>query len=318
MRVLVTGGAGFIGSNLVDSLSSRGHDVRILDNFSTGRAEFTTHFLASPKVEIIRGDLLDQNLVNQSVIGVDAVVHLAANADVRFGWDHPRLDIEQNVVVTQNVLEAMRVCSVRRLIFSSTGSVYGEATVIPTPEYAPYPAQTSLYGASKNAAEGIISAYSEAGFIDATIFRFVSILGPRYTHGHVIDFVAQLVKDPVVLRVLGDGRQRKSYLHVQDCIRAILNRLDQSPKFETLNLGTDSYCEVRESIKWITQRMGLSPRIEYSGGNRGWVGDNPFIFLDTSAMNRHGWSPQITIQESVEDTVDWLLAHRWALDLANK
>ena len=316
MLVLVTGGAGFIGSNLVDALLESGHTVRILDNFSTGKQEFVRHLSSNPQCEIVSGDLLDDDLVASTVQGVDAVVHLAANADVRFGWKHPRRDLEQNVIATQNVLEAMRAATVRRLVFSSTGSVYGEATTIPTPEHAPYPDQTSLYGASKNAAEGIISAYASAGFIDATVFRFVSILGPRYTHGHVIDFVAQLVHDGSVLKVLGDGTQRKSYLHVRDCVSAILLRLPQSPRFETLNLGVDSYCEVKDSVGWITGRMGLQPRIEFSGGDRGWVGDNPFIYLDTTAMRALGWTPQSKIQKAVEDTVDWILANQWILSAA--
>lgn len=316
MLLLVTGGAGFIGSNLVDALIADGHSVRIFDNFSTGKREFIAQLDGNDRCTVIEGDLLDQGLVDEAVEGVDAVVHLAANADVRFGWDHPRRDFEQNVVVTQNILEAMRRHSVRRILFSSTGSVYGESKVIPTPEDAPFPAQTSLYGASKTAAEGMIAAYAEGGFVDATVFRFVSILGPRYTHGHVIDFVAQLVKNGSTLRVLGDGTQRKSYLHVADCVAAIMNRLAHSPRFETLNLGVDDYCQVNDSIGWITGRMALSPTIEYSGGDRGWVGDNPFIFLDTSAMRNHGWTPQSKIREAVEDTVDWILGNPWILSAA--
>jgi UDP-glucose 4-epimerase len=316
MLVLVSGGAGFIGSNLVDALLALGHSIRILDNFSTGRLEFVAQLEDHPRCAVIRGDLLDQDLVNESVSGVDAVVHLAANADVRFGWEHPRRDFDQNVVATQNVLEAMRLNRVRRLVFSSTGSVYGEAAVVPTPENAPFPLQTSLYGASKAAAEGLISAYAEAGFVNATVFRFVSILGPRYTHGHVIDFVAQLLKDPSNLRVLGDGTQRKSYLHVSDCVSAVVNRLNNSPKFEAFNLGVDGYCAVNDSIDWITQRMGVTPQILYSGGDRGWVGDNPFIFLDTTKMRQSTWFPKFQIKEAVEDTVDWLLENTWVIEAA--
>jgi UDP-glucose 4-epimerase len=316
MLVLITGGAGFIGSNLVDHLRTSGHSVRVIDNFSTGRREFLKDAVTDPSVEVIEADLLDTDSVNRAVKGVDAVIHLAANADVRFGWNHPRRDVEQNVIATQNVLEAMRIHSVRRFLFSSTGSVYGEAEVVPTPEDAPYPVQTSLYGASKSAAEGVISAYAEAGIISATIFRFVSILGPRYTHGHVIDFVAQLKADPKNLRVLGDGLQRKSYLHVSDCIAAILLRLSHDPRLEILNLGAAEYCKVNDSVGWITSRMGLEPAINHTGGQRGWVGDNPFIFLDTSRIRSMGWTPGYTIQESVEDTVDWILANEWVLSAA--
>jgi UDP-glucose 4-epimerase len=317
MRVLVTGGAGFIGSNLADTLISGGHSVTVYDNFSTGRREFVSHLQENPQFSLVEGDLLDEKLLMDSVAGMDAVVHLAANADVRFGWNHPRRDFEQNVLVTQNVLEAMRANGVRRILFSSTGSVYGDCKVIPTPEAAPFPIQTSLYGASKCAAEGLVSSYAEAGHVSSTVFRFVSILGPRYTHGHIIDFVAQLTSNPESLKVLGDGTQRKSYLHVEDCVSAICNRLTEAPKFEVLNLGVEGYCEVNDSISWITQRLGLKPMLNYTGGDRGWVGDNPFIYLDTTAMKSHGWSPTHTIQSAVEDTVDWIHQNQWILEMAN-
>ena len=317
MRVLITGGAGFIGSNLTDTLISGGHNVTAYDNFSTGRREFVSHLQKHPQFSLVEGDLLDEKLLMDSVAGMDAVVHLAANADVRFGWNHPRRDFEQNVLVTQNVLEAMRANGVRRILFSSTGSVYGDCKVIPTPEVAPFPIQTSLYGASKCAAEGLVSSYAEAGHVTSTVFRFVSILGPRYTHGHIIDFVAQLTSNPESLKVLGDGTQRKSYLHVEDCVSAICNRLTETPKFEVLNLGVEGYCEVNDSISWITQRLGLKPKLNYTGGDRGWVGDNPFIYLDTTAMKSHGWSPTHTIQSAVEDTVDWIHQNQWILEMAN-
>jgi UDP-glucose 4-epimerase len=173
--------------------------------------------------------------------------------------------------------------------------------------------QTSLYGASKAAAEGYLGAYAEAGHLSVTAFRFVSILGPRYTHGHVIDFVAQLRRDPSVLRVLGDGTQRKSYLEVGDCVRAVMSRIEHRPSFEVFNLGVDSFCTVRDSIGWITQRLGLEPVLQFSGGNRGWVGDNPFIFLDTARIRATGWEPKFTIREAVERTVDFLLENEWLL-----
>jgi UDP-glucose 4-epimerase len=316
MLVLVTGGAGFIGSNLIDQLVRDGHSVRIFDNFSTGKYEFISHLESNSSVQVFNDDLLDSNAIQNAVRDCDAVVHLAANADVRFGWNHPRRDYEQNVLATQNVLEAMRISEVRRLIFSSTGSVYGESPIIPTPENAPYPVQTSLYGASKNAAEGLISAYAEGGFLDATVFRFVSILGPRYSHGHVIDFVAQLVEHPDELLVLGDGSQRKSYLHVNDCVNAITARLSSSPKFETLNLGVDSFCQVKDSIGWIIERMGVSPKIRFTGGERGWIGDNPFIYLSIEAMQGFGWAPSSTIRGAIEDTVDWIMTNKWVLSSA--
>ena len=204
-RVVVTGCAGFIASSLTDRLLASGVNVVGIDNFSTGQRRFVEGALRHEQFRLIEGDLLDRELVREVLRGADTVFHLAANADVRFGPEHPRRDLEQNTIVTHNVLEAVRVNQVRRIAFSSTGSVYGEASVIPTPEDAPFPVQTSLYGASKLACEGMIEAYAEAFGLQAYIFRFVSILGERYTHGHVVDFYRQLRIDPTRLRVLGDG-----------------------------------------------------------------------------------------------------------------
>jgi UDP-glucose 4-epimerase len=310
MRILVTGAAGFIGSNLVDRLLEAGHSVVGFDNFSTGRAKFLEHALASANFQLIRGDLLKAEGLAKTVEGADLVIHLAANADVRFGTEHPRRDLEQNVIATHNLLEAMRVAGVRRIAFSSTGSVYGDSSVIPTPEDAPFPIQTSLYGASKLAAEGLIAAYCEGFGFQGTVFRFVSILGDRYTHGHVFDFCKMLRADPGRLRVLGNGRQRKSYLHVADCVTAILATIAHpNDKFAVFNLGTDEYCEVRESAGWICARLGLTPEFHYAGGERGWVGDNVFIFLDTARIRALGWQPRYSIRESVERTVDYLMAN---------
>ena len=312
MKIVVTGGAGFIGANVVDALLGQGHDVRVLDNLSTGFAIHLDAARANGGFELVECDLLaDAARLPDLVGGSDAVIHLAANADVRFGWDAPRRDLEQNVVATQNVLEAMRATGVRRLLFSSTGSVYGETEVVPTPEDAPFPVQTSLYGASKAAAEGCIAAYAEAGHISASVFRFVSVLGPRYSHGHVIDFVRQLLTDPSTLRILGDGTQRKSYMHAHDCVAGVTSRLAHDPKFEVFNLGVDGYCTVTESASWICARLGVTPELAYTGGDRGWIGDNPFIYLDTARIRATGWEPRHAIREAVESTVDYLVANRW-------
>jgi UDP-glucose 4-epimerase len=314
MRVVVTGSAGFIGSNLTDLLLRRGHTVVGVDNFSTGRRDFLDGALASPSFELVEADLLDADL-GPVVEGADAVVHLAANADVRFGWERPGRDLEQNVVVTHRLLEAMRLTGVGRLLFSSTGSVYGEAATIPTPEDAPFPVQTSLYGASKSAAEGFIQAYAEGAGFSTSVFRFVSILGPRYTHGHVIDFVRKLRKDPTRLEILGDGTQRKSYLYVDDCVRAVAARVEADHHgHETLNLGVDDYCTVSDSASWICGRLGVEPELVFTGGDRGWVGDNPFILLDTVRVRATGWLPELGIREAVERTVDFLAANPGLLD----
>jgi UDP-glucose 4-epimerase len=314
VRVVVTGAAGFVGSNLVDALLDRGDTVVGIDNLSTGHRRFLATAAENERFRFVEGDLGDGiDLVSQFE-GADAVVHLAANADVRFGWQDTRRDLQQNVVVTLEIADAMRTAGVRRLLFASTGSVYGEASIVPTPEDAPFPRQTSLYGASKAAAEGYLSAYAEVGELDVTVFRFVSVLGSRYTHGHVIDFVSALKSDPTRLRILGDGKQRKSYLDVSDCVLALTSRLDQSVPFEVFNLGTDEYCTVLESVRWICGRLGVDPELDFTGGDRGWVGDNPFIFLDTSAIRATGWRPRFTIKEAVERTIDYLVSNPWLLE----
>jgi UDP-glucose 4-epimerase len=314
LHFLVTGAAGFIGSNLVDRLLSNGHRVTGIDNFVTGQKDFLLAAQSSPNFKLLTGDLLDLDFVKTSLEGVDTVVHFAANADVRFGTDHPRKDLDQNVIATWNVLEGMRHNGVKTIAFSSTGSVYGESKVIPTPEDAPFPIQTSLYGASKLAAEGLIAAYAEGFGMRGVIFRFVSILGERYTHGHVFDFYKQLLDHPDHLRVLGDGSQRKSYLYVQDCVDAILVALERAPgKLTIYNLGVDNYCQVKDSIGWICGHLGLNPRLEFTGGDRGWIGDNPFIFLDASRMRDLGWQPKLVINEAVIRTVDYLRANHWVL-----
>jgi UDP-glucose 4-epimerase len=313
-RVAVTGGCGFIGSHLVDRLLASGHEVIIVDDLSTGQPAFAEPALASPRATLVRADVKQLAPLVDAFAGCSAVYHLAANADVRRGPEQPRKDLDENTIGTFNVLEAMRRAGVPAIAFASTGSVYGEAAVIPTPEDAPFPVQTSLYGASKLAGEGLIAAYAESYGIRARIFRFVSILGERYSHGHVFDFYRQLLEHPGELRVLGDGTQRKSYLYVQDCVDAILVGMrHDGPRVGIFNLGQSDYCVLTDSIGWITGHLGLAPRLVYSGGDRGWIGDNPFIFLDCARMRALGWTPTLSIRESVIRTVDYLAKNRWLL-----
>ena len=314
-KYLVTGGGGFIGSNLVDSLLLQDEDVIVYDNFSTGIPENLDSAKKNSGFTLIKGDLLDPELLNRAMCGCDFVFHLAANADVRFGTEHPAKDLHQNTIVTFNVLEAMRENSIDKIAFSSTGSVYGEAKVIPTPEDAPFPVQTSLYGASKLAGEGLIEAYCEGFGFQSWIFRFVSILGERYSHGHIFDFYKQLREHPDNLNVLGDGHQKKSYLYVQDCIDAIFVALERSnDKVNIFNLGTDEYCEVNDSISWICNHLGLKPDVHYSGGDRGWTGDNPFIFLDCQKIRALGWTPKCSIKEGIIKTLEFLENNQWILE----
>jgi UDP-glucose 4-epimerase len=314
LKCFVTGAAGFIGSSLVDRLLSLGHQVVGIDNFSTGQEFFLEPAHKNPNFTLIRGDLLDLELLKGSMSGVDVVFHLAANADVRFGTDHPRRDLEQNTIATWNVLEGMRANGVKKIAFSSTGSVYGESKVIPTPEDGPFPVQTSLYGASKVAAEGLISAYCEGYGFQGYIFRFVSILGERYTHGHIFDFYKKLLDDPTKLHILGNGQQRKSYLYIQDCLDAILLAVEKAPdKVNLFNLGTDEYCQVMDSVGWICNYLNLKPEFSFSGGERGWIGDNPFIFLDCSRMRSLGWTPKWKINDAVVQTLKYLEGNKFLL-----
>lgn len=315
-NIIVTGAGGFIGSTLVDRLLASGHQVVGVDNFSTGQRRFLSTAFCNPKFEMIELDLLDLEGTKRAFAGADVVFHFAANADVRFGTEHPRKDLEQNTIVTYNVLEAMRANRIKKIAFSSTGSVYGEAAVVPTPEDGPFPIQTSLYGASKAAGEGLIAAYCEGFGFRSWIFRFVSILGERYTHGHVFDFYQKLKADPTRLPVLGNGKQRKSYLYVQDCIDAILLAMDKTnEKVNIFNLGVDGYCEVNDSIGWICKELGVRPVLEYSGGDRGWIGDNPFIFLDTKKIQSLGWKPKFGIRSGVIRTVEYLRTNEWVFEV---
>ena len=315
MKAFVSGGAGFIGSSLVDRLLDVGHEVTVYDNLSTGLLQFLEYARDFDRFRLVEGDLLDEDTLSEAIAGHEFVFHLAANADVRFGTEHPRRDLEQNTIVTNNVLEAMRKNGISKIAFASTGSVYGDATVIPTPENAPFPIQTSLYAASKLAGEGLITAYCGGFGFQSWIFRFVSILGERYTHGHVFDFYRKLKQNPSRLEVLGNGKQRKSYLYIQDCIDAMLFALEKSNEsVNVLNLGVDGFCEVNDSIGWICEELGVTPKLEYSGGDRGWIGDNPFIFLDTSKIRDLGWKPKLSIQNGVLKTIQYLKTNEWVFE----
>ena len=319
MNVFVTGGAGFIGSNLVDRLLAAGHSVTVYDNLSTGFPRFLDDARKSDRFRFVDGDVLDEAQLVSAMAGAAFVFHMAANADVRFGVEHPRRDLEQNTIATFNVLEAIRRNSVEGIAFSSTGSVYGEAKVVPTPEDAPFPVQTSLYGASKLAGEGLIAAYAEGFGIRGLVFRFVSVLGERYTHGHVFDFYRSLRKDPTQLRVLGNGMQRKSYMYVHDCIDAMLLALDAAHgKFNIFNLGMDGVIQVNDSIRWISEELGAAPQLSYSGGDRGWIGDNPLIHLDTSRIRALGWQPRCSIKDGVLATLRWLKANPWVYEVGHR
>jgi UDP-glucose 4-epimerase len=321
LKYLVTGAAGFVGSHLADALLARGHIVIGFDNFSTGQERFLDEARRSDRFTLIRGDLLDAATLRAAMEGVDAVYHMAANADVRGGLAAPRVDLEQNTIATFELLEAMRAAGARRIVFASSSAALGEPDEVPTSERVAIPSQTSLYGASKMAGEGLISSYCEGYGFEGYAFRFVSLLGPRYPHGHVFDFVKQLLDDPSTLRILGDGSQRKSYLHVEDCVHALMRICEevrpahQGPrKFEVYHLGVPAFCFVRDSARWICDELGLEPQLAFGTGDRGWIGDNPFVFLDVRKAMSAGWSPIHSIEAAVRETTRWLVANRWIFD----
>jgi len=309
-RVLVTGGAGFVGSHVADRLLAEGAEVTILDDFSTGWRQFVP-----AGARLVEADLLDPASATRALVGCDFVFHLAANADIKDNLLEPRKCIDQNAVATQNLLEAMRAAGVREVAFASTGSVYGEAKVVPTPEDAPFPIQTSLYATSKLAAEGLLTSYALGYGFRTWIFRFVSLLGPRYTHGHVIDFWRRLKRDPTRLDVLGNGRQKKSYLHVGDCVSGMLVAIERAREpINRFNLGHQDWIEVDQSISIITAAMGVRPRIVHGGGERGWVGDSPRVLLDASRLRALGWAPTRSIEESIIETLGFLEANPFVND----
>ncbi len=312
MKTIITGGAGFIGSNLVNCLLGE-DDIELIDNFSTGDLRFLDKNANDLKIHHI--DLSSDSLTKiQDVFsGADRVFHLAANADVRGGWQDSTRDIQQNIIATSNVAEAARRSSVPEVIFASTGCVYGDGLTIPTSENEQFPNQTSLYGMSKTAAEGILSSYAAQGAFKATSFRFVSVLGRNYHHGHVVDFIRKLQTNPNVLNILGNGEQKKSYVHVDDCIEAFLN-LRSMHAFDTFNIGHNYFISIKESASLIAESLHLSPKMQFGSEPRGWVGDNPFTFLDIAKANSYGWEPTHSIEESLEETVQFIMDNKWVID----
>ncbi len=311
MKIIVTGCAGFIGSHLTEYLVKCGYEVLGLDNLSTGKKKFMSDFINKKNFVFQRVDLYKSN-INKYFANAKTVFHLAANADVKNGFNNPDKDLKQNTIVTFKILEAMRINKVKNIYFSSTGSIYGEPDTFPTKEDAKFPIQTSLYGSSKLACEGLIQAYSKGYNLNAFIFRFVSIFGPRYTHGHLFDFYKKLKKNPNILNVLGDGYQSKSYLNVSDCVSAILNVFKKRYKgVHIYNLGLNQYITVRQSIAKLTKIMNLKPKLIFGKKKRGWIGDSPKILLDIRKIKKTGWRPKKTINESIEETVRYFTANEW-------
>ena len=311
MKIIVTGCAGFIGSHLTEALLKDGHKILGIDNFSTGKARFMSNFKEKKNFKFIRTDLY-KSQIDKYFKNVDTVFHLAANADVKDGLKRPDRDLKQNTIVTFRVLEAMRLNKVKNIYFSSTGSIYGEPDKFPTKESANFPVQTSLYGSSKLACEGLIQAYSKGYGINSFIFRFVSIFGPRYSHGHLYDFYKQLKRNPKKLVVLGNGYQSKSYLNVSDCVSALINIFKKKYRgVHIFNLGLNKYITVRDSINIITNFLKLNPKLVFGYGKRGWIGDSPKILLDINKIKKTGWKPKKKIKESIEETLEYFKSNEW-------
>lgn len=308
MRILVTGGAGFIGSHLVDALLEKGNDVIVYDNLSGGRKEFLEHCIND--IDFIENDLVNDDTLEDTLKEVDHVYHVAANPDVRIGSDNTWVSVEQNIIATYNLLEAMRKArpgNPPSLSFTSTSTVYGNATVLPTPEnYGPL-MPISQYGASKLAAEAIISAFSDNFGIKSTVFRFANVVGSRSTHGILFDFYHKLKKDPTTLEILGDGLQRKSYIHVSDCVKGVIHATEkQNTGFEYYNVGTDDYVEIKEIPEIVVEALGLeNVEFVYTGGHKGagWKGDVKFMSLGIDKIRRTGWNYDLNSRETLERAI---------------
>lgn len=321
MKYVVTGGAGYIGSHVVDELLRRGHEVVAIDNLSTGQMRFIEHNLDNKNFTFVRGDING----NLSFLGdTDAVYHFAANADIRKGFKNPNLDFKNNIEGTMNLLQSMNYHGVKRMIFASTSAVLGEVDRerLPASERVAMPEQTSLYGASKLAGEGLISAFCEGFDFEAYVFRFVTVLGPRYPHGFAFDFVKKLLNNPYYLEVLGDGTGIKSSIHVSDVVSAVTMigedirpARDKKRRYEVFNIGNDVTYRVSDAAQWVANAMGLTPDILYGNTLKGWPGDIPYIHLDTSKIKSYGWKSNYTPKQAIYETVEWLLHNRWIYEV---
>ncbi|MBN1916908.1 MAG: NAD-dependent epimerase/dehydratase family protein [Verrucomicrobia bacterium] len=288
---LVTGGAGFVGSNLVERLMKRGGRVTVYDNLSLGRREHLAPFLGHPKFRFIQADLLDFTRVKRSMAGVDCVWHLAANSDIGYGERYTDWDLKQGTLVTYNVLEAMRVRGVRELVFASSSAIFGDTgTTRIREDHGPL-APISFYGASKLACEGLITAFCHNYDMQAWIYRFANIVGDNATHGVIHDFITRLKKDPAELRILGDGKQRKPYLYVKECVDGMLYGFDHADeRVNVFNLGCPGATSVDRIAAIVTSEMGLRHvKRCYTGGARGWKSDVPQVRFDVSKLTRLGW-----------------------------
>jgi UDP-glucose 4-epimerase len=320
MKCFVTGGAGFIGSHLVDRLIAEGNFVSVFDNLSSGRKEFVEQHFGNNRFKLIEEDLLDLEKTKKAVAGQDVVFHLAANPDARLGINNTELDLKQETVVTYNVLEAMRVNKVKRIVFASSGTIYGETPIIPLSEnYGPlFP--ISLYGAGKLASEALLSAFCNIFDMQAWIFRFANIVGDRATHGVIYDFINKLKQNPFQLEILGDGTQRKPYLHVDDCVDGMLFGFRTSQdKINFFNLGCSTTTDVVTIGELVVKEMGLkNVRFKYTGGDRGWPGDVPQVRLNVRKASKLGWNAKYTSDEAIKKATRDILEETYSKGIIRK
>ncbi|RPJ61946.1 MAG: NAD-dependent epimerase/dehydratase family protein [Dehalococcoidia bacterium] len=309
MKYLVTGGAGFIGSHLVDELMSLKNEVTVVDNLSSGKLEFLKNNMGKPGFTFINGDLVNSKIAGETVRDCDVVFHLSANPDARKGITDTRYDLEQEVLVTYNVLEAMKINALKKIVFASSSTVYGETPGIPIPEdYGPL-LPISIYGACKLASEGMVSAFCSTFDMHAWIYRFANVVGKRATHGVIYDFINKLGNDPSELEILGDGTQCKPYIHVKDCVDGMLYGLGHaSERINVFNLGSDTYTNVTAIAEMLVKAMMPGEvKFKYTGGDRGWIGDVPQVRYDVSKINKLGWHARYTSDQAIYNAINEIL-----------
>ena len=311
MRAFVTGGAGFIGSHLVDALANRGYWITVYDDFSSGKKEFLSNHIGKRYFTLVKADLVDAETLEKTLEGHDVVFHLAANPDVRIGAQEPGV-AKKDILATYNLLDAMRKKDVNKIVFSSSSTVYGETPPKPLPEnYGPL-LPISVYGAAKLAAEGLISSFCHTFDMQSWIFRFANVVGERGTHGVIVDFIRKLRKNPSELEILGDGKQKKNYLYVRDCVDGMLFGFDHAKdQINLFNLGSDGATQVTRIAEMVVEEMGLKDvKFRYTGGKRGWKGDVPKFRFDVSKINKLGWKAKNNSDEAVRKAIRDLLQNK--------
>lgn len=312
-RVLVTGGAGFVGSHLVDGLMRQGASVTVYDNTTTWAKLFLERVRELPNFRMVKGDLLTGERLDKELIGCDTVFHFAAIADIRHASERPALMLEQNLTATMMLLDGMRRQSVPHIVFASSGAVYGTQQNIPIPEDCPFPVQDSLYGATKLASEALISSYCHSFGMRSTIYRFTPMIGERYWHGHIFDWVKGLRRKPDEFALLGTGKERKFCLYVKDAVDGMLLGAEHSPHpVNIYNLGGEDFYTISDAFSWVARQLRVGPDVQFKGQT--WPGDNPNLYLDNRRIKALGWRPTVFLRDAVERTVSYLLNHPQLLE----